>query len=103
MARLQTFPHDVHFDCSNRIARKMIGNAVASLIAEVLAREIRRQLLDGAEDRTPPKLLPRGRNGAPGPEPIADVPARYLDLVGDHPDHPTTRRPPPRHDTRDEQ
>ena len=103
MARIQTFPHDVHFECSNRITRKLIGNAVASLIAEVLAREIRRQLLDGAEDRTPPKLLPRARGGAPKPEPTAAVPARYLDLVGHHPDHPTTRRAPPIHDTRHEQ
>ena len=57
LAKLQTFPDDVHFDCNPATAQKLIGNAVASLLAEVLAREIRRQLLDGAADRSRPRLL----------------------------------------------
>ena len=95
MARLQTFPEDVRLNASLRTAQRLAGNAVASLMGEVLAREIRRQLLDGAPEQSQPKLLPRTRRGCPEPEPVLEVPAKYLELVGRHPDHPGTqpRRP----------
>ena len=61
MCRLQTFPGDVGFDCGRTDVQKMLGNAVPSLLAEVLAREIRRQLLGGRRDPSRLKLMPPAR------------------------------------------
>ena len=88
MCRLQTFPDDVDLDCGRTDAQKMLGNAVPSLLAEVLAREIRRQLLGDQGDPGVLTLLPPARASTPDPEPVGSAPARYRDLVGDHPDHP---------------
>ena len=88
MCRLQTFPSDVTFDCGRGNLQKMLGNAVPSLLAEVLGRAIRRQLLDRAELRASPQLLPPTRVDVPPPEPVAAVPSSYLQLIGDYPDHP---------------
>ena len=88
MCRLQTFPDDVGFDCGRTDVQKMLGNAVPSLLAEVLAREIRRQLLDDWRDLGGLELMPPSRASTPGAEPVASVPARYLELIGEHPDHP---------------
>ena len=60
-------------------------------MGEVLAREIRSQLLDGTPEQIQPKLLPPSRRGCPEPEPVLEVPAKFLELVGRHPDHPGTR------------
>ena len=87
LARLQTFPENVHLNASLRTAQRLAGNAVASLMGEVLAREVHRQLLDGAARSGRPKLLQRRRCDPPGPEPVIEVPAKYLELVGRHPDH----------------
>ena len=37
--RLQTFPDDLKLDCARTEMQRMLGNAVPSLIAEILARE----------------------------------------------------------------
>ena len=91
MSRLQTFPDDVTFDCGRGNLQKMLGNAVPSLLAEVLAREIRRQLLGGGE-WGPLNLLPPRRSPVPAPDAVGAVPASYLALIGDHPDHPGERQ-----------
>ena len=44
MARLQTFPDDIQVTGSLADAQHQLGNAVPSLLAEILAREIARQL-----------------------------------------------------------
>ena len=88
MCQLQTFPADVSFDCGRGNLQKMLGNAVPSLLGEVIGREIRRQLLDRSVCRGSLHLLPPRRNDVPQPEPVAAVPSRYLELVGDHPEHP---------------
>ena len=93
MCRLQTFPDDLTFDCGRTDIQRMIGNAVPSLLAEVLAREIRYQLLGEEPSRDSPKLIPPMRTPIPDPEPVAVVPARYRRLEGNHPDHPGQRRP----------
>ena len=87
MSRLQTFPDDLTFDCGRTGIQKMLGNAVPSLLAEVLAQQIRCQLLGDRRDRGELKLLPSVRSSTPGPEPVAPVPVRYRELIGDHPDH----------------
>src|SRR5262249_18489369 len=46
LCRLQTFPDGLQFDCGRNDVQRMLGNAVPSLVAEVIAREIRGQLLE---------------------------------------------------------
>ncbi len=72
----------------------MLGNAVPSLLAEVLAREIRRQLLDAPVRNQKLKLMPPRRRIAPRRHAVASVHATYLSLKGAHPDHPGTSRGP---------
>jgi DNA (cytosine-5)-methyltransferase 1 len=66
----------------------MLGNAVPSALAEVLAREMRRQFLGDKADLGPPKLIPPVRRPIPDPEPLLSVPLEYHSMIGDHSDHP---------------
>ncbi len=92
MCRLQTFPDGLEFDCGRTDIQKMLGNAVPSLLAEVLAREIRCQLLDDPAKDLPLSLMPQIRLPVPAPEPVSRVPEKYLSLVGNHADHPGTKK-----------
>ena len=92
MCRLQTFPDGLDFDCGRTDVQKMLGNAVPSLLAEVLAREIGRQYLGMPCATDEFRLLPPGRSEVPAPEPVEPVPGHYRALVGDHADHPGERR-----------
>ena len=92
MCRLQTFPEGLALDCGRTDVQKMLGNAVPSLLAESLAREIRRQFLGLPVSGRDCELLPPIRLPVPVPEPVSPVPNRYWDLVGDHPDHPGERK-----------
>ncbi len=87
MSRLQTFPEGVRFMGSRASIQKQIGNAVPSLLAEVLAREITRQFF-GVSISGPPKLRIAFNRPIPVAEPITEVPEKFLSLVGEHPDHP---------------
>jgi DNA (cytosine-5)-methyltransferase 1 len=89
MCRLQTFPAGLRFDESRSDVQKMLGNAVPSLLAEMLAREIRTQLLKSPA-RGKLKLLPPKRRQVPEPEPVMPVPEQYMSLMGDHAEHPGT-------------
>lgn len=89
LCRLQTLPDNLKMDCGRTEMQRMLGNAVPSLIAEVLAREIRRQLLD-FPIRKPMKLLPPRRDGVPPPIKPAKVPLKYSQLIGVHDAHPGT-------------
>ena len=88
MCRIQTFPDDLVFDCGRTDLQKMLGNAVPSLLAEVLAREIRRQLLSDTTRLGALHLLPPVRLPAPAPERLTKVPDHYVSLIGEHADHP---------------
>lgn len=88
LCRIQTFPEGIIFDCSRIEIQRMLGNAVPSLLAEVLALEIRRQLLDAPKPRRSPTLLPPLRTPVPIEEPLAPLPAKYRHLIADHADHP---------------
>lgn len=88
LCRLQTFPDDVTPIGSRGDVQKMVGNAVPSLFAEVLAQEIGQQLLGLGSVETRPTLLPTRRHDCPTAEPIADLPAKYADLIGEHEAHP---------------
>jgi DNA (cytosine-5)-methyltransferase 1 len=88
MCRLQTFPDGLEFECGRTDVQKMLGNAVPSLVAEVLAREIRTQLLKKPPRSKKLKLLPRRRKDMPPPEPVSRVPKKFLCLQGEHAAHP---------------
>lgn len=90
LCRLQTFPDDVEIAGQRTSVQRQVGNAVPSLLAEVLARRIRVQLLDMRAPRGGLKLLPPDRSPAPEPEPVATVPKKFRSMVGTHSAHPGT-------------
>lgn len=91
MARLQTFPDSVDILGGIADVQRQLGNAVPSLLAEVLAKAIVWQLL---EIRTWPgtlKLALQPAREIPPPAlPAEAVPAVYLTLKGKHDAHPGT-------------
>jgi DNA (cytosine-5)-methyltransferase 1 len=88
LCRLQTFPDDLEFDCSRNEVQRLLGNAVPSLLTEVLGREIRRQLLGDALASSRLKLLPSIRGKPPQSEYVYPVPKKYRSLIGEYADHP---------------
>ncbi len=90
MARLQTFPDDFQVTGSVADAQRQLGNAVPSLLGEVLARAIARQLLGVALDQDELALTLPLAPPAPAPERVAKVRSTYLGLRGDHDAHPGT-------------
>lgn len=92
MARLQTFPDDFIVVGTNADAQKQLGNAVPSLLAEVLARAMVEQLLDGGAKFAEPILALPAAPSAPEPNPLMAVPDKYLKLRGRHEAHPGTGR-----------
>jgi DNA (cytosine-5)-methyltransferase 1 len=94
LARLQTFPDDFVFDCDRAEVQRMVGNAVPSLLAEILAREIRSQLLDAPARDKKLRLMPHRRRTIPRAHATAPVHRTYLPLKGLHADHPGARLGP---------
>ncbi|NTX63818.1 DNA cytosine methyltransferase [Myxococcus sp. CA051A] len=90
LARLQTFPDDVKIAGGRTSAQRQLGNAVPSLLAEVLGRAISAQLLGLKPKRGALKLLPPDRSPTPAPEPVAQVPRAFKKLAGAHEAHPGT-------------
>jgi DNA (cytosine-5)-methyltransferase 1 len=90
MARLQTFPDEVLIMGNHAVAQRQLGNAVPSLLAEILARAMREQLLGLSVSEAPLLLRPAAPQPPPPPGPIQTVPARYLALRGEHDAHPGT-------------
>jgi DNA (cytosine-5)-methyltransferase 1 len=103
MARLQTFPRNVIIAGEHADAQRQLGNAVPSLLAEVLANEVRAQLLDRPTRQKRATLeITADPSLPPPPERTQPVPRHYLKLRGAHEPHPGTgkgysasaRRPP---------
>ena len=94
LSRLQTFPDAVQVYGTRLSVQRQIGNAVPSLLAEVLAREIKTQLLGYRRTREPLRLLPPDRSPAPPPERVRAVPTEYQKLAGLHQAHPGTGKGP---------
>jgi DNA (cytosine-5)-methyltransferase 1 len=90
LCRLQTFPDDVNIVGERGSAQKQIGNAVPSLLAEVMGRAIREQLLGQSIRRPALRLLPPRRTPVPPPEPVSKVPRQFRALAGEHSPHPGT-------------
>lgn len=93
MARLQTFPRDLTYVGGRTSVQKQLGNAVPSLMAEVLAREIAEQFF-AAEYEDEPQLAIERQPSIPDPEPVEPVPEKYHDRIGDHEEHPGEGRGP---------
>lgn len=94
LSRLQTFPDNVAFSGSYSDVHRQLGNAVPSLLAEVVAREVAMQLLGQRLYRSEPSLLQERRPNVPPPEPIAAVPEKYRHMIGTHKAHPGTGQGP---------
>lgn len=90
LARLQTFPQDISITGSRIEVQRQIGNAVPSLLAEVLARSIRKQFFNTDTPSVEPVLSVKRKPKVPPPEPVLAVPDKYMALVGDHVPHPGT-------------
>ncbi len=90
LMRLQTFPDGYVARGSLSDVQRQLGNAVPSLLAEVLALEIRRQLLCHRVSSDAPSLLPAKRARVPAPERVLPVPKKYQHLTGIHAAHPGT-------------
>lgn len=90
LMRLQTFPDAYHVAGTLSEVHRQIGNAVPSALAEVLAMEIRQQLLDERVPYRTPTLIPPKRVRIPRPEPTHPVPRKYRQLAGIHEPHPGT-------------
>jgi DNA (cytosine-5)-methyltransferase 1 len=94
LCRLQTFPDHVQIVGNLASVQRQVGNAVPSLLAEILGREILAQFFDRPRPSSPPSLLPPRREVIPAPEPLAPVPTAYRALVGEHAPHPGTGKGP---------
>jgi DNA (cytosine-5)-methyltransferase 1 len=92
MMALQTFPTNITITGGRGDVQRQVGNAVPSLLAEVLGREIRSQFFGHAVLRATPTLLPERRDDLPAPERVKKVPKKFLSLIGDHTAHPGTGR-----------
>jgi DNA (cytosine-5)-methyltransferase 1 len=88
LCRLQTFPDNVVISGNRLSIQKQVGNAVPSLLAEVLGRAMRTQLLGLPDMRGELKLLPKPRTPTPPPSRTQPVPKRYQSLRGEHSPHP---------------
>ena len=90
LKRLQTFPDNYEVVGTLVEVQRQIGNAVPSALAEILALEIRRQLLDQRVTSDKPKLLPPRRYPVPKAEATLPVPGKYRKFLGAHEPHPGT-------------
>lgn len=90
LCRLQTFPDDVRITGNYRAVHKQVGNAVPSLLAEVVGRAVHHQLLGDRVAREPLQLLPPVRVPVPEPERVRVVPEAFRALSGEHSAHPGT-------------
>ena len=90
LLRLQTFPDDVTIHGNRSSAVRQVGNAVPSLLAEVLARGLMEQAFGAALRDSRPSLLPTSKGPPPPPRQPQSVPFAYLGLKGRHSAHPGT-------------
>jgi DNA (cytosine-5)-methyltransferase 1 len=92
LCRLQTFPDDVTIVGNRQSAVRQVGNAVPSLLAEVIGRALLEQAFGVEPKAAVPTLLPPRHGNPPPPEPVAPVPLAYRTLIGQHAAHPGTGR-----------
>jgi DNA (cytosine-5)-methyltransferase 1 len=89
MAAIQTFPSSFRIEAPRIEIQRQIGNAVPSLLGEVLARAIISQVTGKMfSGQCNLKVEPSQRVAAP--EPFSEVSKEYLYLLGTHAPHPGT-------------
>jgi DNA (cytosine-5)-methyltransferase 1 len=89
LAAIQTFPADFKISAPRVEIQRQIGNAVPSLMAEVLGRSLMEQVFGQQAEGAPRLAIPQG-GLVPPPEPVQPVPDEYLGLMGAHAPHPGT-------------
>jgi DNA (cytosine-5)-methyltransferase 1 len=87
LCRLQTFPVGYSIVGGRRSSHQQVGNAVPSAVGELLGLEIRRQLFRD-NVRSTLRLIPGARSDCPQAVRPSIVPSQYLQLRGQHSDHP---------------
>ncbi len=93
LCRLQTFPDSYEVLGSRAEIQRQLGNAVPSLIGEILGREIMQQFFN--EEVTAELKLSINRNMEPhSEEPIVSVSEEFMHLLGQHEDHPGVGKGP---------
>lgn len=93
MSRIQTFPKDIEIVGNRGSIQKQIGNAVPSLMSEILGKAILEQFFN-VKINDELKLAVKRKKSIPPPEPVLPVPKKYLTLIGEHPDHPGVGKGP---------
>jgi DNA (cytosine-5)-methyltransferase 1 len=93
LCRLQTFPDGYDIAGGRTEVQRQLGNAVPSLIGEILGKEIRRQFFK-ADFIEPLKLLREPNKKKHTAQPTLPVASKYLDLIGVYGDHPGTGKGP---------
>jgi DNA (cytosine-5)-methyltransferase 1 len=95
LCAIQTIPKGYWVAGSVLDAHRQLGNAVPSLLTEILGMEIRKQLLgDSLKAQKKLTLMPKRAAFTPSPNRPASVPKAFLNQLGDHPDHPGTGKGP---------
>ncbi len=89
-ARLQTFPEGIRLAGGRNSIQRQLGNAVPSLLAEVIGQAIQEQF--HGERPGEAKLAIELERPIPPAEVTRAVPPRYLHLLGQHQAHPGTGR-----------
>jgi DNA (cytosine-5)-methyltransferase 1 len=92
LCRIQTFPDTYQIVGGRSDVQRQLGNAVPSLLAEILGREIRQQLLGDKIRSKKLKLAVPSRGKPKKPEPLKQVPLKYHAHIGEHAAHPGTGR-----------
>lgn len=90
LGRLQTFPDGFYVQGGRTEIQRQVGNAVPSLMGEILGKEIRRQFFGDKISTKNLKLLPQKHLPCPRARRTQPVPEEYHYLIGEHPDHPGT-------------
>jgi DNA (cytosine-5)-methyltransferase 1 len=90
VCRLQTFPDSYVIEGGRTEIQRQVGNAVASLMGEVLGREIRHQFFGHKIDTSKLKLMPTNGVPCPIPKQTEEVADQYRALIGEHSAHPGT-------------
>lgn len=93
LCRLQTFPDEYEILGGRTEVQRQLGNAVPSLIGEILGKEIKRQFF-GIDTEESLVLLPAVNTTPCRKQPVKAVDEKYLNLLGEHLDHPGTGKGP---------